>query len=114
MILATWLLQQISSGMTAMNELLALFLSLLGVKRKYIRIFMPSSRNIPVPKATRDAVRFVYGNKCLKCLSTENIQIDHIVPRSWGGSNDFNNLQPLCARCNQAKSNNNAVDYRRN
>lgn len=62
---------------------------------------------------TRQLVFLAYGRKCLACGSTRNIEIDHVVPRSWGGGNEFSNLQPLCKICNSRKSNKSARDYRR-
>ena len=47
-----------------------------------------------------------YGSKCLKCERREpeiKLTIDHIVPVSRGGTNDLNNLQPLCFSCNSSK-----------
>ena len=41
--------------------------------------------------------------ECTKCGSTQNLTIDHIIPRSLGGSNNFLNKQSLCARCNLDK-----------
>lgn len=52
-----------------------------------------------------------YGHKCLKCGTTENITVDHIIPLSKGGTNYPDNLQPLCAHCNSSKKTRYA-DYR--
>ena len=43
------------------------------------------------------------GGTCLRCGTTEDLTIDHIVPRSQGGSNQSDNLQVLCEPCNAAK-----------
>jgi CRISPR/Cas system Type II protein with McrA/HNH and RuvC-like nuclease domain len=44
------------------------------------------------------------GYSCLKCGAKEDLTIDHIVPISRGGSDDFQNLQTLCFSCNQKKA----------
>jgi hypothetical protein len=48
--------------------------------------------------------------KCLSCgrSSREDgvlLEVDHIIPRSKGGSDDMINLQTLCKKCNIGKSN---------
>lgn len=53
----------------------------------------------------------IYGNKCLKCGSTENITPDHVIPLSEKGRNVVANIQPLCVSCNKAKKD--AHDYRK-
>lgn len=52
-----------------------------------------------------------YGNKCLKCGSTDRIEMDHVVPIALGGINEISNVQPLCRICN-ARKNNRIEDYR--
>lgn len=45
--------------------------------------------------------------RCVYCKSTKNLQVDHLVPRSKGGTDDVQNLASCCKRCNcskQAKS----------
>jgi|GEM_PF-5957595 len=43
--------------------------------------------------------------KCARCGNRENLEYDHIVPVSKGGSNTARNIELLCQNCNRAKGN---------
>jgi len=64
----------------------------------------------PVPSTVRYDV-LKRDRKCVLCGaapevdSAVRLHVDHIIPRSKGGSNDISNLQLLCAECNLGKSN---------
>lgn len=45
------------------------------------------------------------GGVCQCCGSSDNIEYDHIIPYSCGGSSDVSNIQLLCMKCNRSKSN---------
>lgn len=59
-------------------------------------------------KKIRDKVFIEIGNKqgfrCALCGAVNNLQVDHIFPLAEGGTNDLDNLQLLCRRCNSIKS----------
>lgn len=47
-----------------------------------------------------------YGGKCAYCgtnLVLTKFDIDHINPKSLGGTNELKNLNPSCQRCNSWK-----------
>ena len=63
-----------------------------------------------VPAEQRKRIMERDGNKCVACGATENLCIDHIIPRSKGGSNKDDNLQTLCKSCNSRKGTNDKVE----
>ena len=68
-------------------------------------LFPEAGKRPPIPKEVVDAVWKRDGGKCVYCGSTENLQLDHIIPFSKGGATTVENLQLLCQKCNLQKSN---------
>ena len=57
-------------------------------------------------KISRRALFARDGWKCAYCGTTAGrLTLDHIIPRSKGGTDDLGNLQTLCKKCNIGKSN---------
>ena len=52
-----------------------------------------------------------YGNQCIACGSKERLIADHITPGYLGGSDNIDNIQPLCLPCNTSKGGR-IIDFR--
>lgn len=52
----------------------------------------------------RKMIKDKWDNKCAYCGSEENLTLDHVKPRSQGGSHYANNVVCCCQRCNASKS----------
>ena len=63
-----------------------------------------SSRSRHISESVKDSVWNRDGGKCVECGSNENLEFDHIIPFSKGGSNTKRNIQLLCEVCNRSKS----------
>jgi 5-methylcytosine-specific restriction endonuclease McrA len=49
--------------------------------------------------------------RCVACKQKKPLTVDHVIPISQGGSNQIENIQPLCVVCNSKKYNK-TIDYR--
>lgn len=51
----------------------------------------------------RDSIYARDNHECVYCGSRERLSIDHVVPLTKGGTNDFSNLVTACISCNSSK-----------
>lgn len=58
-----------------------------------------------IPKEVQREVWRRDEGRCVECGSQKNLEFDHIIPISKGGSNTARNIQLLCEECNRKKSN---------
>lgn len=67
--------------------------------------FSLQNKRESIPSYIKDAVWKRDKQSCVNCGSNKDIEFDHIIPVSKGGSNSINNIQLLCQKCNRTKSN---------
>ena len=51
----------------------------------------------------RETIRYSFGGLCAYCRCKRADTVDHLKPRSKGGSNLRSNLVPACKCCNHSK-----------
>lgn len=56
-------------------------------------------------------LKLKYNNRCLGCKQVTQLTKDHIIPIALGGTDNIDNIQPLCRYCNSIK-NVKIIDYR--
>lgn len=83
-------------------------------KPKRIRLYRPRAARERAPRPlyidgariSSDTRLFVWQRdqgRCRNCGSTQDLQFDHIVPRSLGGAGTAANVELLCQSCNLRK-----------
>jgi 5-methylcytosine-specific restriction endonuclease McrA len=82
-----------------------------GVETRYrlLRI-KPRAPEIDRGVSERDRAAALRHGICVMCGRTPlgdgvRLQVDHKIPKEWGGDDSLENLQPLCAECNRGKKN---------
>lgn len=60
-------------------------------------------RGVNIAPALRETVFARDGHRCLRCGATDDLTVDHIFPRSIGGTHALANLRTLCRPCNSAR-----------
>lgn len=89
--------------------------------KKEVGIFYTGAHRTDIPQRTdvvpilpyhhkhnKEKLYGVQGGHCNGCqehFETRHLEIDHIVPRSKGGTDHLENLQLLCGSCNRIKGN---------
>jgi len=64
----------------------------------------PEYSRITIPDGVKLFVWNRDQGRCVKCGSQINLEYDHIIPITKGGSNTARNIQLLCETCNRQKS----------
>ena len=79
-------------------------------------VFAHRSRHrTPISGSIKYRVLTRAKGRCECCGAHEHqraLEVDHIVPRNHGGSDELSNLQALCFRCNAGKRDTDTTDFR--
>lgn len=70
----------------------------------------PRSASADLGISERDRAAVLRHGRCAMCGRTPlgdhvKLQVDHKIPKDWGGTDALENLQPLCEECNRGKKN---------
>jgi len=71
---------------------------------EHIRLTIGNTERLwKVPPVNRGEVLRRDGHTCQYCGSTKNLTIEHVIPRSKGGSHRWENVVTACSGCNSNK-----------
>lgn len=68
------------------------------------------SPNQKVP-LTRNNIYKRDGGECVYCGDNHNLTLDHVIPKSKGGPNSWDNLVTACKKCNNEKGDLSLEEY---
>jgi chromatin remodeling complex protein RSC6 len=81
----------------------------------------PTQRRRPLPTSVRDCVWNHYigedinKHRCLCCkkvvINNRQFQVGHVISVRDGGTDEINNLRPICAPCNHSMGTKNMIEF---
>jgi 5-methylcytosine-specific restriction endonuclease McrA len=71
---------------------------------KHIRLKIASGERVwKIPRVNRREVLRRDHHSCQYCGSSKHLTLDHVIPRSKGGSHTWDNVVTACEKCNSRK-----------
>jgi CRISPR/Cas system Type II protein with McrA/HNH and RuvC-like nuclease domain len=75
------------------------------VRPLIIRLLKYIKHHVRTLRASRPRIYKRDNYECVYCGSKKDLTLDHVVPKSRGGGNDWTNLVTSCFKCNLKKGN---------
>lgn len=79
-----------------------------------------NSKSEPLPSNWHSLKKEVLrrdGPRCARCSGYQDLELDHIIPRSEGGTDHLSNLQLLCGKdarnCHGEKTREDRIKYKK-
>lgn len=65
---------------------------------------LEATKSSEAKRKWRESIKEKWNYQCAYCGSEENLTLDHITPRSKGGSDRLTNVLCACQKCNKSKA----------